>query len=218
MITEPARTLLERARNELKAAEAGNRLIPMVRQGAAPRSVFGLIAAEESRIVPSDWRAFLTLAARSTEPAARQFFAMLAEGERLSQAKLPPLALAGGMNAEAVREYQPMAGCQAYPSYVAWLALNGAPGDVIIALTANFAAFGDYCGALSAAMRDRYGLAAEATGFFDFMATPEPELTALAESAVQAASDADELTDDASLYARLVQEYELLFWNTVADA
>lgn len=217
-MAESARTLLDNVREDLKAAEAGNRLVPLVMAGTASRSVFGLIAAEETRIVPSDWRAFLTLAARSQEPAARQFFSAMADGERLSLAKLPALAAAGGMDEQAVREYQPMAGCQGYPSYVAWLALNAEPADVIVALCANFAAFGEYCGALAAAMRDQYGLDEEASGFFGFFATPAPDLEALAESAVQAAVDAGQLTGEAPLYARLFQEFELMFWNTVADA
>jgi hypothetical protein len=145
--------LLTSVQDSLESQNSGNRLIPLIESGKAPLAVFGLIAAEESRIVPSDWRAFLTLAARASEFSARQFFSILAEGERLSADMLPALAEVGGFDAAAVSAHEPLAGCQAYPSYVAWLALNAEPADVVIALSSNFAASGGYCRAIAEAMR-----------------------------------------------------------------
>jgi hypothetical protein len=204
--------LLASVQESLKAREADNRLVPLVVSGQAPRSVFALIAAEESHIVPSDWRAFLTLAARASEPNARRFFSVLADGERLSLDLLPGLAAAGGFSPADLASYEPLAGCQAYPSFVAWLALNASPADVVVAMSSNFAAWGGYCGAIASAMRSSYGLDSTATAFFDFFAGPAPELSSLAEAAVAAA--AGSLTGNAPRYAKLFQEYELMFWNS----
>jgi len=180
--------------------------------------VFGTIAAEESHIVRSDWRSIHLLATRSTEQTAREFFAGLAQGEGLALAKLPALAAAGGMDAAALEAYEPMAGCQAYPAYFSWLALNGEPADVIVGVVANFAAWGDYCGKIAAAMRAKYGLDDEACGFFDFFATPVPEAIEQAIAAVQAGMDAGRSNErEARRYGRLFQTYELMFWNTIAD-
>ena len=66
-MTGVARELLASAREALSPAENDNRLVPLIASGQAPRSVFATIAAEESRIVRSDWRSFLTIAARCTE-------------------------------------------------------------------------------------------------------------------------------------------------------
>jgi hypothetical protein len=206
--------LLDSIRNSLKPREADNRLVPLVVSGQAPRSVFARVAAEESHIVPSDWRAFLTLAARSPEPNARQFFAMLAGGEGLAVGKLPALAAAGGFDSAALAAYEPEAGCQAYPAFVAWLAANAEPADVVIAMSSNFAAWGSYCAAIASAMRSKYDLDGEATAFFDFFAAPATELEALAAAAIAASSP----TSDATRYAKLFQSYELMFWNTLADA
>jgi hypothetical protein len=218
-MTVSAREVLAAARAGLAPAEAGNRLMPLVATGRAPRSVFGVIAAEEARIVPSDWRSFLTIAARCTEPASRELFAGLAAGEALALTRLGGLREATGMREDgaALRAYQPKAGCQAYPAYLAWLCLYGEPADVTVALMANFAAWGGYCATVAAAMREHYGFDDEACAFFDFFAAPAPELEEQAVAALQAGIDAGRRSDEALTYGRLFQSYELMFWNTIAD-
>jgi len=210
---------LESIRDELRPAESENRLVPLIERGDAPPSVFGTIAAEESYIVRSDWRSLHLAAARADEPTAREFFAGLAGGESLALTKLPALAAAGGMDAAALDAYEPMAGCQAYPSFFSWLAVHGEPADVIVAVVANFSAWGEYCATIASAMRDKYGLDDEACGFFDFFATPVPEVEEQAVAAVQAGMDAGRDDERAARrYGRLFQTYELMFWNTIADA
>jgi len=213
-----ARELLESVRAELAPTESENRLVPLIERGDAPPAVFGTLAAEESHIVRSDWRSLHLLASRSTEQTAREFFAGLAQGEGLALAKLPALAAAGGMDEEALLAYEPMAGCQAYPAYFAWLALNGETAAVIVGVVANFAAWSDYCARIATAMREKYGLDDEACGFFDFFATPVPEAVDQAVAAVQAGIDAGHCDEGAARrYGRLFQSYELMFWNTIAD-
>ncbi|WP_020670777.1 hypothetical protein [Amycolatopsis nigrescens] len=217
-MTGSARELLSEVQEELAPQEDGNRLVSLIASGAASRSVFGLIAAEEHRIVPSDWRSFLHLAARSEERGAREFFAGLAAGEGEALNRLSTLATATGMDDVQLRAYEPLSGCQAYPSFLAWMALNGEPADVLVALTANFAAWGSYCATIAGAMREHYGFDDDACGFFDFFATPVPGADEQAVAAVQAGIEAGRLTAEARRYARLFQDYELLFWNTLADA
>jgi TENA/THI-4/PQQC family protein len=218
-VAESARELLESIRDELRPAESENRLVPLIERGAAPAAVFGTIAAEESHICRSDWRTMHLLATRAGEPTAREFFAGLAQGEGMALKMLPALAAAGGMDQAALDAYEPMPGCQAYPAYFSWLALNGEPADVIVGVVANFAAWGDYCGRIAAAMREKYGLDGDACGFFDFFATPIPEAIEQAIAAVQAGMDAGRSDERvARRYGRLFQAYELMFWNTIADA
>lgn len=206
--------LLDAVQAELAPRDAENRLVPLVVAGTAPRAVFRVAAAEELRIVPSDWRSLHLLASRAGEPAVRSYFGALAGGEELALAQLAPLAEAVGLDLEA--DYEQLPGCQAYPSYFAWLALNAEPADVVVALTANFAAWGRYCAAIAAAMRGHYGFADAACGFFDFFAVPQPSDAAAA--AARAGLDAGTLDPTrARRYARMIQSYELMFWNTLAD-
>ncbi|GAA5136652.1 thiaminase II/PqqC family protein [Pseudonocardia adelaidensis] len=212
-----ARELLDAVRAELAPRDAENRLAPLIAGGTAPRSVFAAIAAEEMHIVPSDWRSLHTLAARCDGPPARSYFSGLASGEEAALARLAPLAAAAGLDDAATRAYEPRAGCQAYPAYFAWLALNASPGEVAVALTTNFGAWGTYCAAIARGMREHYGFGDDACAFFDFFATPLPDDDAVA--VVQAGLDAGTLDRDAARrYARLFQSYELMFWNTLADA
>jgi hypothetical protein len=210
------RDLLAAVQAELAPRDGENRLPGLIAAGAAPRSVFGVIAAEELRIVASDWRSLHTLAARSEEPAARGYFGGLAAGEQQALATLGPLAEEAGLSPDAVREHEPLAGCQAYPSYFAWLALNGAPAEVALAITANFDAWGRYCAEIAGGMREHYGFSASACGFFDFFAEPLPDDAAVA--AIQAGLDAGTVDQRrVRQYARLFQSYELMFWNTLAE-
>ncbi|WP_326565638.1 transcriptional regulator [Amycolatopsis rhabdoformis] len=212
---EPARELLSEIQRELAPRDDDNRLVPLVASGAAPRPVFAAIAAEERWIVRSDWRSFHALAARADEPRAREFFGGLAPGEQLALGKLDALAAAAG---EDPGTELPRAGCQAYPAYFAWLALNGEAAEVAVAIFANFAAWGRYCAAIAAGMREHYGFADSACAFFDFFAADVPEIEEQALAAIQAGLDADRLdAGRARTYARLFQSYELMFWNTLAD-
>jgi hypothetical protein len=217
-------SILETVRDQLAPQAGENRLVPLIASGQAPVTAIASLAAEEYHIVASDRRSFLTLAARSASPdpdasaAAAEFFTGLAAGESLAFATIPALAAAAGLDRAALGQYQPLAGCQAYPAYVAWLALNGDPAGVVLAMVANFAAWGGYCATLARALREHYGFDDEACAFFDFFATPAPEVEQQALAVVQAAVDAQESPLNGALrYGRLLQSYELTFWNTLAD-
>ncbi|MEU4427961.1 hypothetical protein AB0F81_45685 [Actinoplanes sp. NPDC024001] len=211
-----ASKLLDGIRDGLSTGAAENPFVAAVTEGRAPLAAVAALAAEENLIIPSDRRSFLTLAARSDEPAAVDFFAGLAQGENLVLPLVAPLAAAAGMERAALESYEPRAGCQAYPSYVSWLALNAEPAAAALALVANFAAWGGYCAALAAALRERHGFDDEACAFLDFFATPAPELEERAVRAAQAALDRGEPLAGAQRYARLLHDYETGFWQTLA--
>jgi hypothetical protein len=217
-MTSSAADLLERARKELAHGEQDNRLVPMIAAGTAPVSVLGALAAEQHRIIVSDWRSFLALAARAASPADGEFFTGLAAGENLVLPKLAAFGAACGLDQAAMEAYRPTPGCQGYPSYLAWLALNGEPTDVVLALTVNFAAWGSYCGTVAAALREHYGFDEDGCAFFDFFAAPAPEMERQALATVQSGLDAGRATEAAFEYGRLLQSYELMFWNTLADS
>ncbi|MGW7001294.1 thiaminase II/PqqC family protein [Streptomyces sp. NPDC054933] len=217
-MTRTAQDVLADAVCELAPATGANRLVPRIASGQAPVDVLAAFAMEQHHIISSDRRSFLHLTDRSaSDPAAAIFFTSLAHGENLALDKLGALADALGLDDESVDGYEPKAGCQAYPAYAAWLALGAEPVDVVIALTANFAAWGGYCRAVGQALRERYGFSDEACGFFDFFAEPAPQLEQQALAAVQAGLDAGRVTPLAHRYGRLLQAYELMFWNTLAE-
>jgi hypothetical protein len=218
-MAQGAADLLDRVREELAPRAGENRLIGRIEDGGAPRHVLAELAAQESRIIVSDRRSFLLLAARCADAPGGDYFAELAAGEAHALTLLEPFAVACGSDLAALRARPPLAGCQAYPAYLAWLALNGDPSGVVLALTANFAAWGDYCAATARALRHHYGFDDDACAFFDFFATPAPDTDARALAAVAERQSglSRAAAAEASEYGRLLQSYELMFWNTLAD-
>jgi hypothetical protein len=216
-MTPTPREALLALRAELAPAESANRLVPRIEQGSAPVSLLAELAAQQYRIIRSDRRSFLVLAARCADTPAGGYFGRLADGESLALAALSGFAAACGLSEAQLRERAPLAGCQAYPHQLAWLALNGDPTAVVLALAANFAAWGGYCAATARALRRHYGFSDAACAFFDFFAAPAPELEEEAVRVVTAAGLDDLRLAAGHEYGRLLQEYELMFWNTLAE-
>jgi hypothetical protein len=211
-----AAELLATLQGELSGEHETNRLVPLIASGDAPLSTLAALGAEELLIVRSDRRSFLLLAARADEPAAAGFLAWLGQGETVALGHLPAFIATAGWDAAALARYRPHPGCQAYPAYLAWLALNAEPAEAILALLVNFAAWGGYCAVVARGLREHYHFDDAACAFFDFFATPAPEMEEQALAAVQAALDAGAPLAHARRYARLLQSYETSFWNTLA--
>lgn len=212
-----ARELLERTTGKCAPEPHANRLLPLIARGAAQRSTLAVLALEQGHVIPADRRAFLHLAERpDTGPDSAAFFTLLAEGEALAQDRLAAYAAACGADETRAAAYEPLAGCQAYPAFVAWLAMNGSPADVALALSANLATWGDYCATIAGALRRHYGFADEACGFFDLFAEPAPELRQRALAAVQEGLEAGQVDEDrSSHHGRLLQSYESHFWHAL---
>ncbi|MGY4923014.1 thiaminase II/PqqC family protein [Streptomyces sp. 900105755] len=213
-----AAEMLETTRSELAPDPNVNPLVPLVAEGRASLETLAALALEQHRVIPADRRAFLHLAQRASgDPAAAGFFTMLAEGEELAAERLGAFTEACGVDAERIQAYDPLPGCQAYPAYISWLALNAAPADAVLAITANFATWGTYCAAIAQGLRTHYGFTDEACAFFDLFATPAPALDAQATEAVQAGLDTGRLDEKrVYTYGRLLQAYEVMFWSALS--
>jgi thiaminase len=218
LMTHDGPDLLEMVRRELAPAEGANRFVQLVSEGRLPVERLAAVAGEEYWIGESDRRSFLYLAARFPEAPAVDFFLGLAAVESPARIQLLRYAAALGLGEQDLQAYEQKPGCQAYASHVAWLALNGSQSDVSLALVANFAAWGSYCGAVSQGLRRHYGLKDEDVEFFEFFATPAPEIEQLASAVARHSLGATgTLPDSTRRHARLVQAYELMFWNTLAE-
>ena len=109
--------------------------------------------------------------------------------------------------------YEPRSGCQAYSAIVAWLALNGSRAELALALLGNLAAWGENCRRLAVLLRDHCD-----TSFFEFFAEPSAGFEQLALAVADQGLAAGGSAARARRAARLLQAYELLFWDTLADA
>ncbi|MEU6096854.1 transcriptional regulator [Streptomyces sp. NPDC047079] len=215
-MTRTARELLDEATRKLAPDPHANRLLPLIARGAAQPATLAALAHEQREVIASDRRAFLHLSERSRdEPACEAFFTALADGEAVAQDRLGAYAAVCHAD-ETADTYEPPADCQGYAAYVAWLALNGEPSDVVLALSTNFAAWGGYCASIAQALRRHYGFDDTACAFFDFFAEPSPDLDRRAEEAVREGLDSGRLDEArAHRYGRLLQGYETQFWHAL---
>ncbi|MFI1418460.1 transcriptional regulator [Streptomyces sp. NPDC020731] len=214
-MTRTARELLETTTRELAPDPGSNPLVPLIARGEADRSTLATLALEQRWVIPADRRAFLHLAERA-DPESAAYFTALAEGEALAAEYLETFTAACGADETRADAYTPLPGCQSYPAYVAWLALNADPSDVVLALTVNFSAWGGYCATIAEALRTHYAFGDEACAFFDFFAQPAPDLDNAGVDAVRAALDEGRLDKSrAHQYARLLQAYEAMFWKAL---
>ncbi|MGW2745591.1 thiaminase II/PqqC family protein [Streptomyces sp. NPDC001450] len=218
-MTPKAAELLATTTAQLAPDPRTNPVVPLIARGEASRATLTTLALEQQWVIPADHRAFLHLARSTTDSAAIAFFTSLAEGEAMAAERLVAFADACGVSEEQTHAYVPRSGCQAYPAYVSRLALNASPADVILAITANFSAWGGYCARIAEGLRHHYGFSDEACAFFDLFAEPSPDLDAQATEAVQTALGTGHLnTDLAHTYGSLLQAYEAMFWNSLREA
>jgi hypothetical protein len=215
-----AREELDRLRVRLAPVEEAirsHRFLAAVTAARMPEERLRAIAGEQRRIIASDRRSFAQLAARFPAPPAGDFFLSMADGEGRALALLDGYSAWLGIDERWLHDYEPDPRAQAYPAFVSWLALNGTVSAVGLAFVANLAAWGDNCAALAAGLRDGYEAGDEAVAFFDFFATPSPELRESALAVVQAGLDDGDDPVEAGRAARLLQAYELMFWDALSD-
>ena len=159
-------------------------------------------------------------------------FQCLLEGEIYAAPLLLQHAAALGFEREEqLASYHVTAGAQAYPSYWARLALSGQRAAGAAACAINFPAWGQMCGRVRTALASGcYGnVSAAELGFLDYFAVPVAGLDDMAEAVIAheiagsrdyEAVIAQETVGYANLarHVRLLQEYEVLFWDAVFAA
>jgi hypothetical protein len=112
---------------------------------------------------------------------------------------------------------EPVPSAFAYSAFVAWLRLYGSDAEVAAAFTANFAAWGANCGQMGNALKTQYGIEPGAVAFFDLFANlATVDDTALA--VIQHGLDLGVPSILLERAARLMQGYELMFWESRAEA
>ncbi|MFH9352370.1 transcriptional regulator [Kitasatospora sp. NPDC017646] len=214
-VNHPILDQIQRLRAELAPGDSAPALVTALADGSAPLTAVAELAAQQRRIITSDRRSLLLLATRCADRPLGAWFATLAEGESAALRTLPALAAACGPDGRAVAARPPLPGCQAYPAYLAWLALNSVPPAAAAALVANFAAWGGYCATIAQGLRRHHGFSDEACAFFDFFAQPATELEQQAADALGPDPLDGHTLATAGEYGLLLQAYEHLFWSTL---
>jgi hypothetical protein len=157
------------------------------------------------------------LLARHGNLPSRPHLLGILEGENAALEALAKFTLALGMSDEKLRASEPIPAAFAYSAFVAWLGMYGSDAEFAAAFLVNFAAWGANCGRMSIALRARYGLDPRAVSFFDFFANLPPAGDAAA-AVVQDGLDRGVPSGAIARAARLLQAYELMYWEGIAEA
>jgi len=183
--------------------------------GRLSRAALRAFAGEQFQIIPSDLRSFEMLTQRCATHPAHDYLAGMAAGERAALAALETFATAVGLDPPARQRYEPVPGCQVYPSYVARLARDGTPAEVAGAFVVNLQAWGSCCARMADALVRTYQLTREDCAFFAHFAGPSTELERTSLEVIDAGLAQGVEPASIARAARLLQSYELLFWTSL---
>ena len=213
-----AKTLLEGVRQDLQTVTEQLLHHPYVQaleEGKIGREKLRLFAGEQYSIIASDLKSVAYLLSRFGSAPSRDFFLGILQGERAAWDALLALADALGLSEAQLSEHDPLAGAYAYTCYMAWLALYASDAEIAAAYLINFPAWGLNCGRLSRILKERFGLGEKEVAFFDLFATPPVTFEAGALSIIQQGLDRGIEPNLIQRAARLLQAYELMYWDTL---
>ncbi|MBI3091772.1 MAG: transcriptional regulator [Candidatus Tectomicrobia bacterium] len=208
-------------REELAETEAKLRRHPYVaalEEGRIARPRLRLFAGEQFHIISGDLRGMGHLVSRFWGRVSGPLFLGGVQAEQAALEALLPLAAALEMTQEDLEAHEPLAGAHAYGAYMAWLAHYGEDAQVAAAFAVNFPAWGENCGRIGAALRSRYGMTTAQVRFFELFAAPAPGLADTAATIIEAALARGVSARLVKRAVRLLQDYELMFWETLWEA
>ena len=212
---------VESARQELQPVNAkilNHPYLQALGAGRIERGQLRIFAGQQSHIIGSDLRSVAQMVARASSERSQAFFLELLEGERAALKALE-LFNAGVAAAPGTPvSDDPLPGAFAYCAFVAWLSLYASEAEFAGAFLINLPVWGTNCGRMADALRSRYGFSEAEVSFFTlFSAAPtgfeERAATVIAEGLAHGVAQT-KIRQAASL----LQGYELLFWDTMAQA
>lgn len=215
-----AQQLVAQIRADLAGVENEIRNVPFVASveaGTASLEQIAAVAAEEYGINISDWSSFAQMDARFQDPESRKFFGGIAAGEEIAFGLLLDFAAAVGLDEEDLLAYEPRPKGQTYPSRVAWIASNSGRAAAGASFLVNFAVFGENMARIRDALLDVYHFTPAEIAFFSFFAEDIPGFEDNALNVIAAGLRRGECPREARRSARLLQAYELDFWQAASD-
>jgi thiaminase len=195
----------------------GHRYLTALEAGSLTRESLKIFTGQQYQIIASDLRSVALLLSRHGNLPSRAYLLGVLQGENDAFEALAKLGQALGMSGEELERSEPIPSAFAYSSFVAWQGMYGSDAELAAAFTVNLADWGTNCRRMSAALKANYGLEHQAVAFFDlFAGLPPTDDAGLA--VVQSGLDRGITEFALARGAGLLQGYELMFWNTMAEA
>ena len=212
--------LISHIRSDLKPLEAkisGHAYLKALEENRVRPDSLKVFVGQQHHIIGSDLRSIALILARQGMLPSRRFWINVLQGEAAALDALHAFAGTLGLVLSELEVFEPLPGAHAYCVFVAWLALYGSDAELAGAFLINFSTWGANCGRMRKALRQKYGIAPSALAFFDLFADmPSFEKEAL--SIIQNGLDRGIPARLIHRTARMLQAYELMFWDAMASA
>ncbi len=170
-------------------------------------------ATQQYHIVSYDLRSLALMLSRSRYSDEAEFFYTLLVGDKEALQRLLNFSKELGLTEEDLARAEMLPRCAAYTNYLAWLACYANAGEQALALTVNLPVWGTCCRRLGAALKDRYGL--RDLGFFELFSGPYDGIEESSSRVVERYLGV--YASSMERCARLIQGYELMFWDGVYE-
>jgi len=213
--------LINSLRGELSPLSARVRQHPYVtalENRAIPQERLSLFAGEQYHTIKNDLRSFALLLSRQQDTRLMRFVVGSVGYEATALEALFEFARALGMTEDALQAYEPLAGAHAYTAFLGTTAAYGTVPEMAAAYVIDLEGWGGNCGAISRALRDRYGFKAPDVRFFDHFAAEDPDFERRSLEAIDIGLAAGVGPLTIGRTARLMLEYELMYWDTLLEA
>jgi len=209
-----ARDLLVEVRRELEPLNSSVlncRFIQMAERGELKVEDLRSFVENQLYIVSHDAKSIALMAARATHAEESVYFADLARADLEALRALEEMAEELGASRGPVQSLKVVPHAVDYTHFLAFLAAHRNPGEQAFALIVNLPVWSAACARLLRAVRERYGL--RRTRFLElFSSVPEwVEERGLQVCERYVAEHAESMR----FFARLIQSYELSFWEAL---
>ena len=165
-------------------------------------------------IVSHDIKSLALMLSRSMVRRDADFFKNILNGDMEGLRLLVKLAESLGLSMQELEDYSAIPEAAAYAHYLAALACFALPGEQTMALIVNLPVWGLNCGKFSKALKERYGI--DETGFLDIFTSPMEETEKEALQVMEEYLPARR--EHMKRVAKLIQAYELMFWNSIYES
>ncbi|MCS7126309.1 MAG: TenA family transcriptional regulator [Aigarchaeota archaeon] len=171
------------------------------------REILRRFVENQLYIIPHDLKALSHILSRTSKMDEVDFFKLLVDGDYEALKALHLLSQELNIKFDYSR-LSPKA--ISYTHYLSWLALNGSPGDVAIALTVNLPVWGENVKKLGEYAKS---LKIGSTKIFELFSGPYDVLEEKAEKIAERYLEWDRYL----FIAKTIQRYELDFWDSLIE-
>ncbi|MCC6013939.1 MAG: TenA family transcriptional regulator [Candidatus Verstraetearchaeota archaeon] len=181
---------------------------PLIKEAEEGKLKFEKIknfVSQQIYIVNHDLRSLAIMLSRSKYNDEVEFFYTLISGDYEALKRLKLLA-----EEIKVDFSEPIPMAIAYTHYLAWLANYANPGEQATALVINLPVWGEACKKFGKALKEKYGI--KNIGFFELFSGPFDKIEEMAIKIMERYKDN---LSNMEKCAKLIQSYELMFWNGI---